>query len=57
MKMTLENEDNIKNEHALTNEDILKNEENTTLPENIVDDSSAWQTQQNWPNPEMLSAI
>ena len=34
LKMTLENEDNIKY-------DILKNEDKTTLPEKIVDDSSA----------------
>ena len=46
--MALKKEENIKNEDDLKNEDILKNEQNTkmstastTLPENIVDDSSA----------------
>ena len=52
----LKNEENLKNEDDLKNEDILKNEDNTkmcmastTLSEKIVDDSSAWQAQQNWP--------
>ena len=64
MKTTLKNEDYIKNEDNMKNEDILKNEDNakmspasTTLPEKIVDDSSAWQTQQNWPKPEIIAAV
>ena len=50
----IKNEDGIKNEDNLKNEDILKNEDNTkrsgastTLPEKIVDDSSASQAQRN----------
>ena len=58
MKMTLKNEDNLKNEDIPKNEDNTKmSSASTTLPEKIVDDSSAWQTQQNWPKPEIIAAV
>ena len=41
--------DDLKNEDILKNEDNTKNTASTTLPEKIVDDSSAWQAQRNWP--------
>ena len=55
MMMTLKKEDVIKNEDNLKNEDILRNEVKTTLPEKIVDDSSAWQAQRNWPKTKNAS--